>query len=86
MAVTPKKQDEEELKFRTELSARLAVIEQKVDSNHQTLLIQLQPLMKLQDIVQEHDRDIAKWKGANSVLGALWLIVVAVVGSMKKFW
>lgn len=85
MAVTPKKQDDE-LKFRVELAARLATIETKMDANHTQLLTQLQPILQLHDTVQEHDRDISKWKGANAVLGALWLAVVAVIGSLKRIW
>lgn len=73
MAVTPKKQD-------TLIAERLAALEAKVDGNHRELIAKLDPVIQLHETVQEHDRQISFWKGANALLGVLWVGLLALLG------
>lgn len=76
-----------------ELYQRLTRIEegqkqlhQAVNDKHDLLLAKLDPVLKIQDVVQEHDRQISFWRGANALLGVLWIGALAAFGKLKQLW
>lgn len=73
--MTATKYTQEELTFRTEMATKLASIEGKVD----TLNARLEPLLKLNEIVIEHDRQISRWKGVNATLAILFGAAVTIL-------
>lgn len=81
-----------ELEFRTNLAARLAAIEtgqtalsSKIDSKVDLLSAQLTPVIELHKTVQEHDRDISRWKGVNAVLSSLWVAAIGIGLKLKHY-
>lgn len=82
-----------ELQFRVEVADRLARIEQKTESlqrtiqdKHEVLIAKLEPVLKLEEKVTAHDRQIQFWRGANSILGMLWVGALALLGKIKHIW
>lgn len=75
LAATANKFTKEELEFRENLANRLTSIDGKID----ILNVRLEPLIKLSDIVVEHDRQIQRWKGVNTILAALFAAAVTII-------
>jgi hypothetical protein len=69
---------EEELKFRENLSSRLSAIDGKLDNLHDKLT----PILDMQATVKEHDRQIHRWQGINSVLATIAALAVSALAAL----
>jgi hypothetical protein len=79
-----------EIEFRENLAGRLAALEtgqialsQKIDLHHTNLDTKLTPLLALHSTVQDHDRQIHRWKGVNAALAMLITLAAAIFGKLK---
>lgn len=89
----PTQKSNTELQFRVDLADRLARIEQQqktlqqtIQDKHDVLIAKLEPVLKLDAKVTAHDRQIQFWRGANSILGMLWIGALALLGKVKHLW
>jgi hypothetical protein len=57
-------------------------LDQKMDLHHTNLVLQLAPLMKLEDKVAENTQDINRWKGVNACLVFIGTLTAAFFGKI----
>lgn len=78
--------EQHEIDFKLDVTRKLASIEADVKSIPRLLEAKLDPLIAMHDTVQEHDRQIARWQGANGLLGVLLVILSALYGHLKRWF